>query len=317
MDIYDRTANDRTGTERIGAASMTELAVITPTYREDAEIFADLHRSVLEFTPEDTVHHVVVPPRDRTLFAKYQGPRCRVWPSSELLPKRYLHLRLGRLESFVNVRRPWPPVRGWISQQAIKIAITGRLDARVVLLADSDVVLVRPVRAERFYLEGQLSLYRDEKGVDAQMDRHVIWHQVARDLFGLPAAPPPPLPDYVSPLNFWDPAVVRQMQQHIRDTTGRFWLDAFTAQLHISEFILYGVFVDHVLGTSTPLPPSDTTICHNYWERMPFDRSAAVAFADQLQPDALAMMISAKSGTTLEVRHAAIERCAEIVKSAS
>ena len=78
---------------------MSELAVITPTFRGDAEIFADLHRSVLEFTPEDTVHYVVVPPRDRALFARYEGPRCRVWTSSELLPKRYLHVRLGRLET--------------------------------------------------------------------------------------------------------------------------------------------------------------------------------------------------------------------------
>jgi Family of unknown function (DUF6492) len=294
---------------------MSELAVITPTYREDAEIFPDLHRSVLEFTPEDTIHHVVVPPRDRRLFSRYRGPRCRVWTSSELLPRRYLHMRLGKLESFVNMRRPWPPVRGWISQQAIKIAMAAHLDARVVLLADSDVVLVRPVRAERFFTDGQFNLYRDEKGVNAEMDRHVIWHQVARDLFGLPASPPPPLPDYVSPFNFWDPAVVRRMQEYIRETTGKDWLDAFTAKLHISEFILYGVFVDEVLGRSAPLPPADVTVCHNYWERQPLDREAALAFADGLQPDAVAMMISAKSDTTLDVRRAAIERCAEIVRS--
>lgn len=294
---------------------MSELAVITPTYREDAEIFADLHRSVLEFTPEDTVHHVVVPPRDRRLFRRYQGPRCRVWTSSELLPRRYLHMRLGRLESFVNVRRPWPPVRGWISQQAIKIAMTARLDTRVVLLADSDVVLVRPVRAERFMLDGQLSLYRDEKAVSAEMERHVIWHRVARDLFGLPPSPPPPLPDYVSPFNFWDPTVVRRMQQAIRDTTGKDWLDAFTAQLHISEFILYGVFVDEVLGASAAPPPPDVSVCHNYWERTPLDRDGALAFAERLDPEAVAIMISAKSDTPPDVRRVAIERCAEIVRS--
>jgi Family of unknown function (DUF6492) len=294
---------------------MSELAVITPTYREDAEIFSDLHRSVLAFTPEDTVHHIVVPPRDRGLFDRYQGPRCRVWAISELLPKRYLHVRLGGLESFVDVRRPWPPVRGWISQQAIKIAMTARLDARVVLLADSDVVLVRPVRAERFVDDGRLRLYREEKAVSAEMERHVIWHQVARELFGLPPSPPPPLPDYVSPLNFWDPRVVRQMQQAIRETTGKDWLDAFTARLHISEFILYGVFVDEVLGATAPQPQSDVSVCHNYWERIPLDRDGAVAFAEQLGPDAVAAMISAKSNTPPEIRRVAIERCAEIVRS--
>jgi hypothetical protein len=294
---------------------MSELAVITPTYREDAEIFADLHRSVLEFTPADTVHHVVVPPRDRNLFAEYQGPRCRIWTSSELLPRRYLHVRVGRVESFVNVRRPYPPVRGWISQQAIKMAATAQLDADTVLLADSDVVLVRPVRAGRFVDGGQRLLYREEQAVTADMARHVIWHQVARDLFGLPPSPPPPLPDYVSPFNFWEPAVMRALQERISQTTGRNWLDAFTTQLHISEFILYGVFVDEVLSASGPRPPGDTTICHNYWDVTPLDQDGAVAFADRLGPDAVAMMISAKSHTPLEVRRAAIQRCTEIVRS--
>ncbi|SCL34146.1 hypothetical protein GA0070624_4914 [Micromonospora rhizosphaerae] len=292
---------------------MTELAVITPTYREDAEIFADLHRSVLEFTPPDTVHHVVVPSRDKGMFDGYAGARCRIWTVSELLPARYLHVRAGRLEAFVNARRPWLPARGWIIQQAVKIAAAAQLDAQTVLLADSDVVLVRPVRAQRFAIDGQPLLFREEKGVTADMDRHLIWHQVARKLFGLLPAPPPPLPDYISPFNFWDPAVVRALQERIHHTTGRHWLDAFTTQLHISEFILYGVFVDEVLHATGPRPPADSTVCHNTWDRQPLDHEAAIAFAERLGPDAVAMMISAKSRTPANIRRIAIERCAEIV----
>ncbi len=292
---------------------MSELAVLTPSFRGDAEIFADLHRSVLEFTPEDTVHHVFVPLRDKRLFVRYQGPRCRILTSRELLPRRYL--RTGRGDSYVNVQRPWPPVRRWVMQQAIKIAAAAQLDADVVVIADSDVVLVRPVTADRFRVGGQRSLFRMNNGVHAGMDRHVIWHRVARDLFGLPPAPPPPLPDYVSSFNFWDSAVVRAMQQRISETTGRDWMDPFTSQLHISEFMLYGIFVDEVLYASKPRPPADTGVCHNTWQRTPLDLDGALAFAEQLQPDAVAMMISAKSNTPVDVRRAAIDRCAEIVKS--
>jgi hypothetical protein len=293
---------------------MTELAVITPSYRPDAGLFPELHRSVLEFTPDDTVHHVFVPGRDRELFTQHEGPRCRVWTHMDLLPSRYF--AVPRSNIYVNARRPWPPVRGWVMQQAIKIAAAARMDADVVLLADSDVVLVRPVRADRFVVDEQLCLYREEKGVTADMQRHVIWHRVARELFGLPSAPPPPLPDYVSPLNVWDPAVVRAMQRRISEVTGRSWLDAFNAQMHISEFILYGVFVDEVLSASAPRPPTDITISHNYWERTPLDHEAAIAFASRLGPDAIAMMISAKSETPDDVRRAAIRRCAEMVKAA-
>jgi Family of unknown function (DUF6492) len=291
---------------------MPEIAVITPSYRADAEKFRELHRSVLEFTAEDTLHHVFVPPRDRALFREYEGPRCRVWTTSELLPRRFAAVP-GNLT--VNFRRPWPPIRGWIMQQAVKIAAAGQSDADVVLTADSDVVLVRPVRAARFKSGAGLSLYREEGGVTDDMDRHVIWHRVAREMLGLPAGPKPPLPDYVSPLNHWDPAVVRAMQERIAEVTGRNWLDSFCSQLHISEFILYGVFVDEVLGASGSRPPADITICHNSWERWPLDLEAAIAFAEQMSPAAVAMMISAKSGTPEDVRRAAIRRSKELAGS--
>lgn len=293
---------------------MTKLAVLTPSFRGDAEIFGDLHRSVLEYTPEDTVHHVFVPWRDRHLFVPFEGPRCRILTSREVLPRRYV--RVGRGDSHVNLRRPWPPVRRWVMQQAIKIAAAAQLDADVVIVADSDVVLVRPVSADRFRFGDQTSLFRLDDGVHAGMSRHLVWHRVARELFGLPPAPLPPLPDYVSSFNFWDPAAVRAMQRRIGDVTGRDWLDAFTSQLHISEFMLYGVFIDEVFRGSRPWPQADATVCHNTWQRTPLDLDGALAFAEQLDSDAVAMMISAKSGTPVEIRRAAIDRCAEIVNSA-
>jgi hypothetical protein len=291
---------------------MSELAVITPSFRGDLEMFGYLHRSVQELTPPDTIHHVFVPLRDKPLFARYEGPRCRIRTSSEVLPRRYI--RVGRGDSYVDARRPWPPVRGWITQQAIKLAAAAQLDADVVLIADSDVVLVRPVRADRFIVDGQRRLYREEQAVTPDMERHVIWHRVARELFGLPLAPPPPLPDYVSSFNFWDPAAVRALQQRITETTGRDWLDAFTAQLHISEFMLYGVFIDEVYSSAGARPVADTAVCHNTWQRTPMELDEALAFAERLPADAVAMMISAKSRTPDDVRRAAVERCAEVVK---
>ncbi|WP_204013009.1 DUF6492 family protein [Sphaerimonospora thailandensis] len=287
---------------------MSELAVITPSYAPDADLFAELHRSVLTHTPHDTVHHVIVPPADRALFAQYGGARCHVWTYPEILPRRYAHL--PRTGLWMNLRRPWPPVRGWVMQQTLKIAAAGEIAADVVLLADSDVVLVRPTTAERFMTDGRMRLYREEDAVTAEMERHVRWHHVARRLLGLPSAPAPPLRDYVSPLNFWDPRIVRAMQRRIQETTGQDWIDAFNSQLHISEFILYGVYVDEVLGASAA--PSDTTICHNMWDQAPLDHDGAVAFAERLPSEAIAMMISAKSGTPRRFRLAAARRCAEL-----
>ncbi|MFI7701652.1 DUF6492 family protein [Nonomuraea sp. NPDC049480] len=289
---------------------MSKLAVITPSYAPDVELFAELHRSVLEFTSDDTIHHVFVPPGDREVFARFEGPRCHVWVRSELLPRRYV--RLPKTDLYVNYRHPWPPLRGWVMQQTVKIAAVGLIDADALLIVDSDAVLVRPTSVESFMVDGRLCLYRLDNGVTAEMERHVIWHQVARDLLGLPPAPPPPLPDYVTAMTFWDPEIVRAMQRRITKVTGRDWLDAFNSQLHVSEFILYGVFVDEVLKSS---PPINTTICHLSYNHEPWDVAQAVAFADRLPPEATGMMISAKSHTPAEARMAAIRRCAQVVES--
>src|SRR5262249_23483442 len=157
-------------------------------------LFAQLHRSVLEFTSDDTVHHVIVPWAHRSHFARYASKRCRIWTHPELLPWRYVRLPLPPGGVWINSARPWPPVRGWVMQQAAKIAAARAVEADAVLLADSDVVLVRPTTAEKFMVDGQLTLFRKQDAVSAGMKRHIIWHQVARDLLGLPASPPPPLP---------------------------------------------------------------------------------------------------------------------------
>jgi hypothetical protein len=291
-------------------SALADLAVITPSFRPDAELFADLHASVLRHTGERVVHHVIVPDVDRPVFQRWAGPRCRVWTASELLPGRYL--RLPRLNYRVNVRRPWPPVRGWVMQQALKIAAAEALDAEVVLMADSDVVLVRDVSAATFAVDGKIPLFRMPDAVHAGMPDHVQWHRIARRLLGLPPLAGLPQPDYVSALNVWSPGTVRAMQRRITEVTGRHWMDAFTAQLQISEFILYGVFVDEIMAGSGSSWPGDASFCHNYWETTPLDRAGAIAFADRLDPAAIGMMISAKSHTPHEVRQAAIERCAEV-----
>jgi hypothetical protein len=284
-----------------------ELAVITPTWRPDAHLFADLHSSVLEHTPDDTVHHVIVPAAHRASFARYSSPRCRVWTHPELLPRRYLRLPGG---VWVNPLRPWPPVRGWVMQQAAKIAAAAIVDASVVLIADSDSVLVRPTSAARLRIDGRPCLYRTEDAIHGGMHRHLLWHQSARDLLGLGPAPHPPLPDYVSALGVWDPVAVRALQRRIAEVTGRPWLDAFTGRVHVSEFIVYGLFVDQVLDTP---PPADPMLCHTYYSRRPLDLPAALDFADQLKPDAVGMMISGNSNTPDHIRHAAIHRCAQII----
>jgi Family of unknown function (DUF6492) len=285
---------------------MSSLAVLTPSYSPDFELCRALNRSVLAWTPPDVQHHIIVPRRDLELFGALRSPRTGVCTVEQLLPRRMMGVPM--VNAWLNLRRPYPPIRGWVMQQVVKLRAAAEIAADMLLLVDSDVVLVRPVTAQTFQTDGRVRFYRAEAAVDAGLPRHMIWHDVARKLLGLPPAGPPPLPDYVSAFNVWERRVVLALLDRIERATGRAWLDAIASQLHVSEFILYGVFVDCGLGKSADVLAADSMLCHSYWNPEPLDPAAIDQFVHGLSPDDVAVMISAKSGTLPEVRREALAR---------
>jgi hypothetical protein len=300
---------------------MKSIAIVTPTYAPDYELCADLRRSMLKFTDNSVVHYLIVPPADVELFKSLGGPRCVVLAANEFLPKRMIwvppwanHLmrfacgdRPGANLVALNPIRPIPPVRGWIMQQILKLAAATRLDADILLLVDSDVQFVRPITFDTLVQNGRLREYRRDATVDEDLPGHVAWHKIARQLLGLPA-PKLPLPDYVSALNVWDRRIVLALLERIERITRQHWIDALGRELTFSEHILYGVFVDEVLGPSANTYVTSSSLCHSYWDTSPLDESSAAMFLRSVSADDVAILIQSKSGTPLEIRRSAFAR---------
>lgn len=282
---------------------MADLAVITPSYAPDIELCRDLNASVLARTPSSTTHYIIPPHRDLELFSRLRGPRTEVWSVNQLLPK-YM-TALPWVNFWLNLHHIVPPIRGWVMQQVVKLQAAAKIEADVLLLVDSDVLLVRPITVETFRSNGRLRFYRKDLGVNEHLPRHVVWHNVARNLLGIPRACPP-FPDYISAFNIWDRRTILALQERIQHVTGRPWLDAIAAQLHVSEFILYGVFVDELLSDHAHVDAAESMLCHSYWDPRPLSADAAEIFVRAMPAEDVAMMISAKSRTPLEVRRTAI-----------
>lgn len=300
---------------------MNRIAVITPTYAADFELCCDLHNSILHFTDDSVIHYLLVAPTDLQLFSGLQGPRCVVLAANELLPNRivYVPAWVNHLLRFawrkrphaklvaLNLGRPIPPVRGWIMQQILKLAAATCIDADILLLVDSDVRLVRPVDVDTFVQQGKVRLYRTEGSINEELPRHVAWHKVANNLLGL-RTPEPPLPDYVSAFNVWDRRVVLALIDQIERISRRHWVDVIAGQFDFSEHILYGVFVDGVLGPSANCFATSSSLCHSYWDTMPLDAHSAETFVESISADDVAILIQSKSGTPLNIRRSALAR---------
>lgn len=278
------------------------LAVLTPSYRKDAELCRELNRSVLRWTPENVTHHIVVPRQDVPMFKMLMNNRTEIHEAAEFLDSSMW--KLPHLNMWVNWARPWPPIRGWIAQQLIKLSAAAAFDADAVLLVDSDMVMVAPTDLGSFRQDGKLEMYRKPGAVHSGLPRHRLWLESARDLLGLGHADSGNLTDYVCWPCVWDPEIVRSMLQHIQHVKGESWQTAVASQLHFSEMMLYGTYVDAVLGG----PPAVTTRMKSfsYSEERPLTGAEISAMLRASPHDVLAVMISAKSGITLDVRSQAL-----------
>lgn len=281
---------------------MKRMSVFTKSFAPDFELCADLHRSVIEYSPESVHHHIVVPRSDLKLFGRLAGSRTHIRCEAEFLPSSFLALPFGNFT--MNLGRPFPPVRGWILQQVIKLAAVAASEDDVVLVVDSDVEFVRPFTVETFLQGGVVRFYRKSNVIAEQLPRHMAWQRISRVMLGLPPADPP-YTDYISAMLACDPGIVRQMLARVAATTGRPWATAIAGQLHFSEWTLYGVFVDEVIGAPANSFVSDDPLCLSYWNDGPLSRQSAIDFLSGVRPTDVAAMISAKSRTPLTVRRAA------------
>jgi uncharacterized protein DUF6492 len=281
------------------APSMT---VITPSYAPDLELCRDLRASLDRCAP-GVEHRIIVPRPDLPDFASLARGCATVEDVREVMPGGFAKLPFPN--AWLNVRAPWPPVRGWIAQQIVKLAAVAATTTDIALVVDSDVVFVRPFDASTFAPGGRLPLYRLPGAVTPALPRHLTWHRVARRLLGLPPTDAVVLPDYICWPCAWDPAIVRRMLQRVEAATGRPWPTAIGRELHFSEMILYGVYVDEVLAADSAWATTDMH-CPSHPDEIPLDRAGLDRFLRGVRETDVAVMVSAKSGTALDVRRAAV-----------
>jgi hypothetical protein len=293
------------------------LALVTPSYRHDAELFSDLHQSVIRMTEESVVQYVIVPTADLELFTAIVSRRCIVVPEESLYPSHYKPMHgVSRLVRFlphapahariaaINTKDLFRPVRGWMMQQALKLEICRQLSVDTVLLIDSDVELVRPITEASFRYGGRTRLYRRPKAIDGSMPLHMEWIKASRLLLGLPSAEFP-ASDYISSLCVWEPNIVRAMLAHVEQVTGLHWMDAIIGQQTFSEWTLYGVFAEEIMNYSESAM-AESSLCHSYWGKTALAIENAIEFASRIEPDDVAVLIQSKTRTPRAVRRAVI-----------
>jgi hypothetical protein len=295
------------------------MAVLTPSYGPDLIAALTLHDSVLRHTGPDVIHHVVVPEEDRKRFEEHRSERLVVHSTREFIPDRYqsvypLARRVGRWSALrrlakvqaVDIRHPWPPLRGWMIQQLVKLAAPAVIDADVTVSIDSDSALIRMVGVETFISPaGQPLIHALPGGVTKDMDQHRGWLDTAGRLIGLPPVQPP-WTDYITPIVAWHGDLVRALIARVSEATGRKdWREAVASLPTFSECMLYGRYVLEYLPAGTVIPVARPTSL-TYWPNRPLLDNEVPGLLKAMTGRELAITIQSVSGTDPAVRARAI-----------
>jgi hypothetical protein len=276
------------------------ITIVTPSYAGDFELCATLNRSVLQFFPAGVRHDIIVDGCDAARFRTLAGPRTRIITCEEILPRGYVKIPGTRRWFSTGAV---VPVHGWLIQQIVKIAAVLAADTPVAVMADSDVVLVKTADPNLFHADDKTRLYRQSFGISSEMKAHVEWYRNACSLLHVTASEPP-VHDYIGNLISWDRTIVQKLCKYIEDVSGRRWDRALVRTRRISEYLLYGIFVERVLGADAPVWIDERERCHNHWSFSPIVESGIADFVGSMGDDDISIMITSHSTTTPQVREA-------------
>lgn len=284
------TRSDVQEASRANAGASLSFAIVTPSYRPDFERCRLLAESVLTHVPPPVQHYILVDRCDRDLFSVLRTSRTHIVLKQDILPWWLIQVPVLR-KWWLNLRGF--PVRGWILQQLAKLSVNYAVDADVYVFLDSGAFFVRGYDPRSTLHGVDVPLFREQKS-EVRLAWNTRWHQIAAGLLGL--APRASYDtSYVGNLIYWRRDNLVRMQQHIERVTGQAWLKPLARQLRLSEYVLYGMFVEHVLGEQSGHYFSSLDLSLNHWTEQFLDQSALTELKSKLDPNVAVVMINEKA----------------------
>lgn len=236
--------------------------LVTPTYAPDFKRCKDMLDSCDRYISGLAEHLILVDKPDLDLFMPLQRPNVRVICKSTLLPVAIARVPLQQ--------RWWLtacslPVRGWILQQIMKLAITAQNSADSVSFVDSDVLFVKPFDLNNLWENNSLRLFRDVRGPRQYSNiRYKNWYRFGCDALQIGRHDQQPSA-FISQLASMRPMLVRQLFSRMEERFQRPWYKVLLNCLDFSEYTLYGLFAEHLGEAKSGHYFTESELCHSSW----------------------------------------------------
>jgi len=260
--------------------------LITPSYGPDFDRARLLLASCERHVSGIERHLLLIDEADRAQFQRLQSDQVELVSKESRLPwwvrrsprSSRWWLSLGSL-----------PVRGWILQQVMKLAIAEYYDAEALVFADSDMIFIKPFHPQMLIRDNKLRHYCDRRGPHMRSDRrYQNWYQFAAQVCGIDN-PDQINGSYIAQLNSWRHENVIELYRPLEQGYQHGWMTRLLRCLDMSEYVLYGTYVDHCLGDLSGHYRDPQQLCHSSWFH-PIEKAADVDhFVKKLAPEHLAL----------------------------
>ncbi|MBE9109614.1 hypothetical protein IQ273_09310 [Nodosilinea sp. LEGE 07298] len=268
----------------------SSFALVTPSYGPDFERCRLLVESVGNFSQTPMQHYIIVDQRDYSQFQSLAYGSTEIITVESLLPIWIHRLPLVR-KAWLSLKTP--PIRNWVLQQLVKLSFAESAPEQTTIFVDSDVAFIRPFDLTKFSQEGQTRLFRVPEFYAPEFDP---LYAAAYRLLRLEGDCSETVrPNYIGNLISWRQSNVKALRNHLERVWDRPWLETLARSKTLSEYILYGVFVDQVLGESANHFYDWSPLCHEYWQTQPLNDQQLAAFFAAAQPSHIAVMVSSKA----------------------
>lgn len=270
-----------------------KLCLVTPSYAPDFERCQFLVESIKNYSRSSLKHYIIVDRQDYNLFKSLVDSNTLILTKEDLLPRWIVKIPLPIKK---NIWFSWKtlPLRGWLVQQLIKLNIANYIEEDVLVFADSDVFFIREFDLENYIKGNLVRFFVEQNRVTADNSDLARWYYDASKLLWL-KQPQFPTNNYMGQLVFWRKDNVFKLHRYLENKNDRNWIEAICANWHVSEYILYGVFVEKILQQESGHYRDGRDLCHNYWQETPLNQDELSEFFANVTPEQIATMISAKA----------------------
>ena len=254
-------------------------------------------------------HYVVVDRPHYPLFKHLQGPRRSILLTDDVMPAK---MRLLFNIPFVGGRSLWWSSEtglslGWHIQQMVKIGIASVINEDGLIYCDSDVFFVKPFDTESLSQDGHFRFYRAYERLNLELIPNPEFFNAGLDLLGLPKHAQ--YFGYIENLITWRRLTVLELCDHLARRHNGKWYFAFRNRLQISEYTLYGLFVDEVQADSNFHTPTWQRLCRTQWSKMQNNSDQEVAaFCTGLEAHQVAVGIQSFLGISVTLLERQFEK---------